>query len=481
MELKQKVAKGFLWVGLGTVAGGGLQFITKIILVKLLTPADFGLMALALFVITYLALFQEAGLENALIQRKGDIDKAADAVFMITPVIGLVLSALLFFSSGLIAGFYRDPKLGMMLKVISPMFLIASFRTVQSGLLQKNLYFQKKFKAEIISIVGYAVVSITLARNGFGVWSLVWGYLSSVSLMTISLWIISSWRPSFKFDYKIAKSLFNFGKHILGIGIVAFIFSQGDVAFIGRYLGKVEVGFYAVSYTFANISAVQITHTVAKVLYPTFSGVQDDKEKLKKFFLKTTRYTMLIVVPCITGTFILGRHIPMFLGPKWNTPEMALTLRILSIFAFFRSLHIISSILLQSIGKPRIVTKLVTIQLVAMVLIIYPFTRAFNIAGTAAAMALIMLFAGTWLLGKACRILKIDFKQLLSCFNIPVIASLGMALFVYWVSLFLKGISAGMQILALVLIGMVVYSLAVYLLDRNIFKKGINVFRAMAA
>lgn len=481
MELKHKIAKGFLWLAAGAVLNEGLKFSSKIILARLLQPADFGLMALVLFIITCISLFQEAGLENALIQREGNIAEAANAVFMITPVIGIALSFILFLASGSIASFYKDMNLSLMLKVVSPIFLIASFRTVQSGLLEKNLDFRSRFKAEITAVTCYAAVSVSCAFAGLGAWSLIYGYLGSVLVTTIMLWIVSPWRPNFKFDYKIAKSLFSFGKHILGIGIVAFIFSQGDVAFIGRVLSKSQVGYYVMAYTFANITSVQITHMVARVLYPVFSSLQNDKKKLKDYFLQATKYLMAVVVPSTIGILVLSRHIPRLLGRQWDVPVMSQVLRILCFFAFFRSLHIISSILLQAIGKPGAVTKLVFFQLIAMILLIYPFTSAFGIIGTALTMALILAVAGIWLFKRAGSLLGLGIEDISACFRIPLISGIMMGLIITLFSLFLNGYRIGVQITVLVFSGAIFYFAGLYFLDRGIFKKGMSFFTAMFA
>lgn len=457
MSIKHKVFRGIFWVALGGIATEGAKFISKIILARILAPEDFGLMATVLFITACFGLFQEGGFESALVQTNGDVNKASEVVFLVTPFIGLGLSFLLFSVSGLIAAYYAEPRLLIILKLVSPLFLIASLRSVPSGLLERNMDFKKKIPAELFSVAGYVAISLTLGSRGFGVWSLIGGYMASIFIMTCAVWIIVPWRPRFLFDIRVAKSLFHFGKHLVGIGILAFLLMQGDIAFIGKYLGHTALGFYSMAYTFGNITTFQITNMISRVTYPAFSAVQADKERLRFFFLSTIKYTMFIILPVTAGIFGLADTIPRILGSRWDLAIFPQALRILCIFSFFRSLHIVSGILLMSVGKPYFLTKALIGELAAFVFLVYPLTKALYIAGTALTMACILASASIWLLNVCLSITGIRWKDVFDSIKVSFSASVIMGSILFSLGAILKHMNPFIQLFLLSLIGAGIY------------------------
>jgi len=478
-KLSHKIAKSIFWVTLGSMLGEVIKFITKLFLARVLTPADFGLMAMVLFVMTFMALFQEAGLESALIQKNKDIPEAADAVFIINVLIGIFLSTIFFLGAGIAAKFYNEPKLELLLKVTSPIFIIISLKTVQSGLLGKQFDFKKKFKAEIWSVVSYSLISIVLAIKGWGVWSLLIGYLSSVLILTVILWASSSWKPTFKYNKKAAKSIINFSKHILGISVIAFFLLQADVAIIGKSLGKVWLGFYAMAYTFANITALQITHMLSRVIYTALCNLQDDKDKLKKFFMLSFRNTMLIVVPTTLGIFSLAKFVPNLLGSKWQNPVMVITLQILCFFAFFRCIHILCCNFMMAIGRPKIVTIVMICELIITVIFIYPATITYGITGTAFVMTFVMILGSVYLLLKSLRYFKLSLKSAYYYFQAPLTAGVIMLLVLCSISYFFNPSNITFKVALLILLGAGVYFATIYIFFKQVIFDSLSFFKKM--
>ena len=224
MSLAQKAAYGIAWVALSAVIIRAFSFITKIVLARLLAPADFGLLAVGLLAINSMGLLRDLGFGAALIYKKDDPDhSAANTAFILLPIVASVLFVLAYLSAPHVALFFDNAAVEPIVRVLALTFIISSFGTVPSMLLEKELEFKKKVLPETVPVAGYACVTIWLALHGYGVWSLVYGQIVSAVLMAMLIWVVSDWRPTFKFDSGVARGLFGYGKHILGASVVIFL------------------------------------------------------------------------------------------------------------------------------------------------------------------------------------------------------------------------------------------------------------------
>ena len=203
------------WVTLSTIIIRILEFLTKIILARLLAPADFGLLAIGLLAINTMGLFRNRGGCSALIYKKDDSNHtAANTAFFLLPIVATILFVLAYLSAPYVAVFFNNAAVEPIIRILSLTFIISSFGTVPSMLLEKELEFKKKVLPDTVPIVGYACVAIVLALGGYGVWSLVYGQIVSAVLSAVLIWMVSDWRPTFSFDKEVAKELFGYGKHI---------------------------------------------------------------------------------------------------------------------------------------------------------------------------------------------------------------------------------------------------------------------------
>src|SRR3989304_3066515 len=247
MSLMRKTTQGIFWVSISTIFLKIINFVIMIILARLLQPEHFGLIAIGLLVINFFDIFRDMGIGTALIYKKNEMDKAANTAFFIFPAAAIILYITAYLASPFISDFFKEPQIESIIKVLSLTFVIWSFASVPFVLLDKNLEFKKKVIPLIVPKIGYGITAIWLALNGFGVWSLVIGYIFMQILMLITTWPLVEWRPSYEFDKKTAFELIKYGKEIVGANLIAFLISIVDVSIIGRLLGTENLGYYSIA------------------------------------------------------------------------------------------------------------------------------------------------------------------------------------------------------------------------------------------
>ncbi|MFH1545371.1 MAG: lipopolysaccharide biosynthesis protein [archaeon] len=464
-SLKKRAVKGIKWIVISSAIIQSFQFIIKIILARILLPEEFGLVAISLLVISFFTYFNEFGIGSALIHRKKNIKEASSTGFFIVILIGVFFTAFVFFISPLVALFFNNFAVEGIMKFLALVFLVSSFGIIPLNLLNKELEFKKLILPEVGSVIAYALITIPLALIGFSYWSLVYGYFFSILVSTVLAWIACSWRPSFKFDKKIALELINYGKFILGGVLVAFLLLQGVDFFIGRILGATALGLYGLAFALSNLPATNITHVVAKISFPLYSKLQDKKSKLKNAYTKITYFAMLIVFPVSLTLMILAKPITIIIfTDKWA--GMIPIIQVLSIFAIFRSLHIIASYLFQGIGKPEINQNLLIAEVISLGIIIYPMITLFGVIGGAIALTVVMAVGGSWAFFKCTSLVKESKLKLLKTLGIPFIFSLAIGALIFITENYFAPNSI-ISLLSIMLAGFIAYALLIFLFRRE--------------
>ncbi len=466
--IKQKATKGMLWVTLSSGLVQFLKFISKLVLARLLLPEDFGIVAIGLFVIGGFSLLHGLGINTSLIQRRGQIRESADTAFILAPLIGICLFVLAFLSAGITAGFLNNSGVALIVKVLSLTFVISSFELVPSAILTRELKFARRFIAEVASSVTYAAVSITLALYGKGYWSLIYGHLSSLAVNAMLMWVLCKFRPSFSFNRKVALELLHYGKFIAFSAVISFIITQCDNLAVGKLLGLSALGYYSMAYTISNLPSVNISLVVSGAMYPVFSRLQDNAEKLKLAFIKSLKAIVAVVLPISLGMFFLSNELIFtLLGKKWM--PMNLALKVLSIFVIFRSIQNITGLMLQAIGEAKAELFNSVFEICIMAALILPLTINYHIAGTSVAVTLMIGFGCLRLIFVTKKIISLKVADFLEIFRPPVISSLAMVFYILSIKLFF--FYQGMNILGLIFLvstGALVYLAAMALVDKKL-------------
>jgi O-antigen/teichoic acid export membrane protein len=353
----QKAAGSVKWSALMEVVSRTASPIMFVILARLLTPEDFGVVSIAMIAISFSQMFWDAGLEKALIQTKEVPEKAADVVFWTNLVLGIVTYIILFLIAPWLATFFNSPASMPVLRVLGLQVVIASLTSVQQALFVRDLDFRQLFWVKLATAFVPGLFSIPMAFFGYGVWSLIAGSLVGSLLNLALLWRKSPWRPQLGFDWHIARKLFGFGIWVVGESLAAWFFTWGDSTILGRFLGVEDLGVYRVGWTISMIIFGLLLNPFLPVLYPTFSRLQDDIHKLTETFRKANRVVISLALPVGVGLLLVGPHlVSVFFGNKWH--GLGLVVSMLGLAQGVSWLVAINPELYRAMGRADINTKL---------------------------------------------------------------------------------------------------------------------------
>lgn len=333
-----------------------------VVLARLLTPDDFGVMATAMIAISFAQMFWDAGLSKALIQIKAAPEKAAHVVFWTNVVLGLLIYLLLFVTAPAIAAFFKSPASGPVLRVLGIQIILASLTSVQQALFVRDLDFRGLFWIKLFTAFIPAFFSIPLALYGYGVWALVAGVLVGQVINLLLLWRESDWRPQFRYDWFMARSLFAFGFWVLLESLGAWLIVWGDNLIVGRFLGIHDLGVYRTGWNLVTIIFGLLLGPFLTVLYPTFSRLQDDLPALKNTFHRVNRVVFALALPMGVGLLLVGPEIAALLfGEKWQ--GLGFVLSLLGCMNGLAWLVGINADLYRATGRPDMNTKLMYFSL----------------------------------------------------------------------------------------------------------------------
>ncbi len=381
-SLRKKALRSGIWLGISGVVINFLTLGRSIVLARLLTPDIFGLMSLALIVFRSIETFTRPGIVDALIHRQEDFEEGKDTAFVILVVRGILLALVIVAAAPFIAKFYDQEDLTLMLIIMSLSFIINGFVNVSIVARIKNIDFKNIAYLDQLLEFSNTVIIIILAFYFRNIWALVVAHvLSAVAYVLLSYTLIPG-RMSFKFNLKLAKELFKYGKFITGISIVLYFSSQLDNAFIGKILGIEQLGYYVLAFTTANYATTYISKLSSRILFPVYSKIQDDVEKVRNIFLQIFELIILIVLPMATGLALLAVEVmPLVYGEKWL--PSAEPLKILCIFGVARSVVSLIGYLMNGLGKPQYDFYLAIGRTILILILIYPMTVEYGLDGAA--------------------------------------------------------------------------------------------------
>lgn len=282
MSLKQKTISGLFWSFIDQFANLLISFIVGIILARILTPREFGLIGMITIFIAISESFINSGFSNALIRKNDATDTDYSTVFYYNLAVGILFYLILFFTAPLISNFFNEPQLTRIIKALGLILIIDSLTIIQRTILTKRIDFKLQTRISIISSLGSGIIGIVMAFEGFGVWSLVVQRLSKQALNSLFLWIWNKWRPSLIFSMKSFKELFSFGSKLLLSGLIDTIFRHVYKLIIGKFYSAQDLGYYTRAEEFKKLPSQTLNSVVGRVSYPVLSSIKDDRERLKK-------------------------------------------------------------------------------------------------------------------------------------------------------------------------------------------------------
>lgn len=329
--LKEKAARGFLWGGLNNGAVQVLGALFGIFLLRLLSPSDYGKIAMLTVFANLASTLQESGFMAALCNLKNPTHRDYNAVFWFNIMMGGSLYVLLYLCAPLIADFYHDADLLWLSRYMFLGFFITSFGTVQRAWLFRNMMNKQTCIIAIVSLVVSNVVGILMAWLGYAFWGLATQSLLFVSCMVLMNWYYSPWRPSLHIDLRPAWQMFGFSSRLLLTNVVNTLSSNAFSFLLGKFYGAHSAGVYGNARKWDDMCSSSINGMLTGVAQPVMTQVRDNRERSRQVFRKMLRFVSFVSFPCMFGIGLISREfLLIFTGPKWE--ESAYLLSLLSIY-----------------------------------------------------------------------------------------------------------------------------------------------------
>jgi PST family polysaccharide transporter len=324
MPLIDKTASGVKWSSISQIGRQLMQLVTTIILTRLLSPSDFGLVGMAMVVTGFVALFHDFGTSATVIQKKVASEVFLSSIFWVNAAFGLLAMVIIFAFAPLAANLYHEPRVSLILKLLSLSFLISGLSIVQQAILERELAFKKLARVEMVAGVSSSFVCIGAALLGAEVWSLVYQTLMSVTVTTVLLWTSSDWRPKAVFHWGEVRSVRSYSLNLTGFYIFNYFARNADTVLIGRFLGAQNLGYYMMAYRIMFYPIQTISAVIGRVMFPVYSQIQEDEARFRRIYLKVIGAIGLITFPMMMGVWGLAQTLVLTLfGSQWK-PVMIL-------------------------------------------------------------------------------------------------------------------------------------------------------------
>ncbi|MDA3053087.1 lipopolysaccharide biosynthesis protein [Campylobacter sp. JMF_01 NE2] len=461
----QKTKFGILWNLFERFGVQGLGFIFGIILARILSPNDYGTIALLTVFIALSSVFIESGFSKALIQRQDRDEYDFSTVFIFNVVVAIVFYLILFFVAPFIAEFYKIPELTNLARVLFLVLILQSLRIVQTAKFQINVDFKKIAFINLISIIIGCPCGLIFALNGFGVWSLVWQNIISQSVAVALFWYFGKWIPKTGFSKKSFKKLFAFSSNLIVIGIIGIAVNSAYTLIIAKFYSTKDLGFYNQSETCtSNIFGV-ITGAIVGATFPLLSSLKNDKDELIRIFKKLLKTISLTTIPAMFGFAMISENfILVLLTEKWLAAAPLLFWFALSFI--FTPLNGANLNLLAAIGRSDLLLKIETVKMILtflMMAITFPISLKAVVIGRAV-LGFIAFFINTYIIGK-----YYDFGAFRQIGYIwrSFVASFVMVFVIFCIDYFIS--NPLLSLILSILIGTIVYIFTLWILKEEEF------------
>jgi len=473
-DLYQKTIKAGHWVIFLRLAINILGFGKTLVIANFFHLENLGIISIALMTTKALSTLTQTGFDAALVQKKGDIRTYLDTAWVARLVKGVVLFLVLFLSAPLLASIrVSDDKFALavsVLRAISVCFLLEGLGNIGTVYFRKNLNFSKVFALSVATSLADICVCLGLIFILRSIWAVVTAYLVSACISCLCSYLLSPYRPRFRFEMDKARELWRYGKWICGQGILGYVLAMGDDFFVWFYLGVPELALYRYAYNFSNLPATHITSVISSVSFPAYSKIQGDIQRLRDAFLKIVRVTAFFAIPVSFQIFALGPDfVRLFL--KDHMQPIILALQVLALKGLINALGSTRGPLFRAMGRPDITWRLHWLRVAVLAITIYPLTQAWGFAGTGISTILAGVFVNPVASVISARMLKCTIWQILKPSSLPLLASIimfgGMASLMHVG----PGHLTHLSFFGVALVGSFLYLGALYTLDR-VFKHG---------
>jgi lipopolysaccharide exporter len=473
MSLREEAIRGVKWSGLSSFAGVSIQTFRTIILARLLSPEDFGLMGMVMVVIGFAQAYIDLGISSAIIHRQDATKEQLSSLYWLNVLVGGLIFVIVLFLTPLVVIFFGEPRLAPLIVVVGAILIITPFGSQFYVLLQRDLNFNTIVKQEIAASLVGLLVAVICAFYGYGVWSLVWGVLTEASCRTaygIKIGL-ARYRPLFHLDRHDLKGYIGFGMYQIGERSVNYLSQRLDQVLVGKLLGVEPLGYYNFAFNLVAQPVSRINPVVTRVAFPVFAKVQNETDKLRKGYIKIIKILTSVNAPILIGiSAVAPLAVPLIFGEKWS-PSIILV-QILALVSLCRSSgNPIGSLQLAK-GRADLGFK----WNVALFAVSLPMVYIGGAIGKGIGIAISLLilqicsYAPSYIF--LVRPLIGDcLKEYGAAIIKPIAIAGAMSLIILLLPYFLDGISAFLILMAEIGLGAVLYLLFLWVLDRKIIKE----------
>lgn len=372
-NLRQQTKKGLYWSFFNQFANYGMQFCVGIVMARLLSPSDYGITALPAVFMAVAYIIQNGGLSGALIRKTDLSEKDLSTAFYYSISVGIVLYVVMFFSATWIADFYNTPVLVPLIRVTALGFLWGPLGTPQNVILNRKLDFKTPTKISIISRIVSAIVGISMAFIGYGLWALVISGLLSSFLSLLMNWYVVRWIPKTGWSKDSFKYLWDYGNKMMASSLLDTLYNNIAPVFIGKFYSPAELGVYNRAQGYAMMPSQNVTGVIQGVTFPVLSKMQNDDEALAHNYRRMLKATAFIIFPIMMMLSALAHPLVIILvTAKWES--CVILLQIICFSFMWYPVHAINLNLLQVKGRSdlflrlEIIKKIVGVSILAITL-----------------------------------------------------------------------------------------------------------------
>ncbi len=368
-SIKQQTVNGVLWSSVERFSIQGIQFVLGIIMARLLSPREFGVVGMLAIFMAVAQSFVDSGFSNALIRKKNRTEIDFSTAFYFNIVVGIVCYLILFLAAPLIAGFYDTPVLKQLTRLIALNVFLNSLVIVQRAQFTIRVDFKTQATVTIPAVLLSGLLGIALAYLGYGVWALAIQSVSRTGLNVLAFWLVSKWRPQRAYSWDSFRDLFSFGSRMLLSGLLDIVYKNMYTLVIGKVFSARDLGFYTRAQQFVNLPSSNVTGILSRVTFPILSNIQDDDRQLQDIYRKYLRISAFVVFPLMMGLAALAYPLVLFLlTDKWE--GCVILLQIMCFSMMWYPIHAINLNLLQVKGRSDLFLRLEIIKKIVGVAIL---------------------------------------------------------------------------------------------------------------
>jgi O-antigen/teichoic acid export membrane protein len=467
-DLRHKVISGFRWKLVSQLSGQGARIVVGLVFARLLTPHEFGLAAMALTFSGLALVFADPALGAALVQRRKITENDRSTVFWTTVATGAVCTVAGIALAGPIASFFGEPRVRWLVVVESFSFVIVALSATQAAVMTRAMAFRGLELRDVGGTLAGCALGIALAFAGFGPWAIIAQSIAMVSVSTVLIWRFSTWRPRFTYSLDSLRDCGSFGIKLFGSRVMAFVNTYADNMLVGRFLGSGALGLYSLAYNVMFNPISRLITPIQAVLVPAFSRMQEDRARLGQAWLRGSRVVALASFPAFAGMIAVAPDfVPVVLGHRWT--QAVPVVQLLCLAGAGQAVQTLQHSVLQARGEAGTLLRFMIVSSV-MNVTAFAFGLQWGIVGVAACFVVsraLLLPVLTWRTTREVGLKSVDLVRSLSA---PIQASLTMALAVFGARFLLSdaGLSAGLRLPILVLVGIAVYGAFCLLWARDV-------------